>query len=367
LRGEFAGKRRAGSLEGFTQLDMFKKIAQLLGKSAGVCEKNAGEPLVTIGRMCRTDSPCISSALYAMLIREVLIAIADRPETGGYTRTQAEGYAVRLRIKSHRGTIMILQGDIYSEALHMHTNLSVFMPDKLEGRDAYKTVYLLHGLHGNNSTWLHNTTLSVFARETNTAFIMPEVGRSFFTDMRYGCNYFTYMSEELPRICKRFFNISDKLEDTAVMGCSMGGFGALKLALTRPDRYGFCGAISPAGLFIDEMLDAIRKDPSVVKKESLEIQVIVKDLYSIFGDDLAYKEGDVPLQLARKAAASPIIPQLYVTCGTEDGLVKENRRFADEVREFLPAYAYEEWQGAHEWDFFNDALKKSLDMWNKCC
>ena len=60
--------------------------------------------------------------------------------------------------------------------------------------------------------------------------------------MKYGLPYFSYLTEELPTICKSIFRISADREHTAVMGGSMGGYGALKCALSKPEQYGMCAA-----------------------------------------------------------------------------------------------------------------------------
>jgi S-formylglutathione hydrolase FrmB len=258
---------------------------------------------------------------------------------------------------------MILRGNVYSEALHVQTGINVLVPDMPAG-EGYKIVYLLHGLHGNQDTWLDKTMLPFYADDFKSIFIMPEVGRSFYRNMKYGHNYFTYISEELPEICKRVFNISGKREDTAVIGCSMGGYGALKAALIKPELFGFCGAISSAALFANEIFDGLRKDPGPwLKSGGSEVEAIYRDFRAILGDELLYTEDDVILELAKKAVALPVKPKIYATCGTEDNLRKENLRFKEQIEKLNLNYTYEEWKGIHDWYFFNDALKKSLQIW----
>jgi S-formylglutathione hydrolase FrmB len=206
--------------------------------------------------------------------------------------------------------------------------------------------------------------LQGFGREYNVLFVMPEVGRSFYADMKHGYNYFTYISEELPEICRKVFNISAKREDTAIIGCSMGGYGALKCALTKPDQYGFCGAISAACLFIDEHLNGLRKNTDYwLKNGGPEAEAILRDFYAIFGTDLSFTEGDEIIKLARKVAPRSVQPKIYAVCGTEDNLQKENIRFKEQVEKLNLDYTYEEWSGIHDWQFFSDALKKALRVW----
>ena len=91
--------------------------------------------------------------------------------------------------------------------------------------------YLLHGLCGDSATWVDDSMLPVYAREGRTIFILPDAARSFYSDMRHGPRYFTYLVEELPQLCKAVFQIAARREDTAILGASMGGYGALKCAV----------------------------------------------------------------------------------------------------------------------------------------
>ena len=227
----------------------------------------------------------------------------------------------------------------------------------------YRVAYLLHGLHGDQGSWLDNTMLPVFAGKYNVVFVMPEVTRSFYLNLIYGRRYYDFVSEELPRICRGIFNLSDRREDTAAIGCSMGGYGALKLALSKPYQFGFCGAISPACLYFKPMLDALRKDPGPYLKTGPEAREILADLYSAYGTGLEYREENEIMELVKSFPADKPRPKIYTTCGTEDDLRKDNLSFRDEMKDMEFEYNYEEWKGAHEWYFFNEALKKTLEFW----
>jgi S-formylglutathione hydrolase FrmB len=237
------------------------------------------------------------------------------------------------------------------------------MPDQGEG--PFRVVYLLHGLHGDQGTWVDNTLLPLYAQKYNVIFVMPEVGRSFYTDLKYGRKYYTYVSEELPQICRKIFNISTKREDTAVMGCSMGGFGALRLALGLPEQYGFCGAISSACLYFKQMLDLLRTNPGPWLSTGPEAEEILIDLRTIYGDGLEYRKDYDAVELAKSFPATMPRPKIYVCCGLEDDLRKDNVKFAEEMKNSKFDFTYEEWAGGHDWYFFNDALKRTLEFWHK--
>jgi S-formylglutathione hydrolase FrmB len=206
--------------------------------------------------------------------------------------------------------------------------------------------------------------LNVLAKDYHVLFVMPAVGRSFYADMKHGYNYYSYVSGELPEIAKKVFNISAKREDTAIIGCSMGGYGALKIALSKPEQYGFCGAISSACLFIDEHLKGLRKNADYwLTTGGPEAATILRDFQAVFGEELSYTDGDEIIKLAQKVADGTVQPKIYAACGTEDNLQKENVRFRELIEKLKVDYSYEAWEGGHDWLFFNDALKKALQAW----
>jgi len=258
---------------------------------------------------------------------------------------------------------MILRGYYGSGTLHSSVNIQFIVPDR--GAGPYRVVYLLHGLHGNQGTWIDNTTLPYFCKNYNIVFVIPEAGRSFYCNQKYGRKYFSFISEELPQISKNIFNISARREDTAVMGCSMGGYGALKLALSKPEQYGFCGAIATACAYLKPILDGLRADADSYRNKGAEEAEILNDLYAIYGDDLEYlPENDISALIKNFPEGKPM-PKIYATCGTEDDLRGENLRLRDDMRGTAFDFTYEEWPGGHEWYFFNDALKKTLEFWNR--
>lgn len=262
---------------------------------------------------------------------------------------------------------MTLHGSVYSSVLGFHTGISVLTPDRFLEKGSYRVMYLLHGLHGNNQTWINNTMMASYAGAYNSIFIMPEVGRSFYADQMFGYKYYTYIAEELPEIVRSVFNVSAKREDTAVLGCSMGGYGALKIALSKPEAYGFCASISPAFLFVNEILPLLRTDESGWAKKSPSNAAIVRDMYAIFGENLDFKDGDIIFKLAEKASLSKAKPKIYAVCGSRDELIQDNRRFNALITEtnLDLDWTFEEWDGVHDWIFFDKSFQKALELWKK--
>ena len=133
--------------------------------------------------------------------------------------------------------------DFRSEALDMNTSMTVVLPEGVE-LSSVPVIYLFHGLCDNCSGWSRYTSVERYARKYNAALIIPEVQRSFYTDMAFGLSYFAFIHDELPQICRRFFSLSPERKYNYVMGLSMGGYAALKCAFHTPERYAGCASFS---------------------------------------------------------------------------------------------------------------------------
>lgn len=137
----------------------------------------------------------------------------------------------------------LLEGSLRSEALRMDTAVTVSLPQKMEEAER-PVLYLLHGLGDDHTAWVRRSNIDRYANREGIAVIMPEVQRGFYTDMVYGPAYFTYITEELPRLCASLFRVTEDPARTYIAGLSMGGYGALKAALRRPERYAAAAAFS---------------------------------------------------------------------------------------------------------------------------
>lgn len=255
---------------------------------------------------------------------------------------------------------MILKGTVFSSVLEKDTGISIVTPASLLDGGPYRVCYLLHGLCGDSATWVDDSMLPVYAREGHTIYILPDAGRGFYTDMKYGARYFTYISEELPAICKSVLHISAKREDTAILGASMGGYGALKCALSKPEQYGMCGAFSAACLFLREGLDEQRENGTTKEFIQRYGAQLVLDFFSIFGEDLEWKPEYEILELAKRLENQSVKPSIYMTCGSGDAFASSHQRFQREMRPFGFDFQYEEREGFHEFFFFDQSLRRAI-------
>lgn len=231
-----------------------------------------------------------------------------------------------------------LQCTFYSKALEMDTLVHAVLPNEGD-LSRTKVVYLLHGLSDNASAWSRYTAVERYAKAVNAAVIMPEVQRSFYCDTVSGMAYFRYISQELPQLCRHFFNLSTDPGLSYIMGLSMGGFGALKCALSYPDRYAGCGSFSGALRMDSEILR------NVLKQAELE---------ALVGKSCkAGPENDL-LGLASRAEK---LPPIYLSCGEQDRLYPMTVEFAGHLEKLGAAYRFDHRPGTHSWEFWDRSLR----------
>jgi len=243
----------------------------------------------------------------------------------------------------------VLTCDFFSEALIVGASVTVVLPQETEEQIGLldqrlpgppPVLYLFHGLSDDHTAWTRFTSIERYAAARGLCVVMPAAGRSFYADEAHGHRYWTYVSEELPRVVGQFFNVSREPADTFVAGLSMGGYGALKLALNHPGRFGAAACLSGA---VD--LKAFAEDPD---REEVMDRVF----------DHTVRPGDDVFALAETARG---VPPLYVACGTEDRWYASCQRFAevaeaagiDVTTDFRP--------GGHEWKLWDAQIQDVIE------
>lgn len=240
--------------------------------------------------------------------------------------------------------------DFYSECLGFNTTALVIIPDSVPNKRA-NVLYLLHGLSDNCTGWMRLTSIERYARARKMAVVMPEVQRSYYTDMAYGPKYFSYVAVELPKLMQKMFGFSDKQEKNYVAGLSMGGYGALKCALTYPQKYAGCAAFSSA-CDVKGNIEGGRYNGTDRLRE----------FKALFGENLEVGDENDLFALMKKNADLGGKAKFFVTCGTDDSLYAQNVRFKEEMEKLPYELTYLEWKGDHTWDFWDKSIQLALEL-----
>ena len=247
----------------------------------------------------------------------------------------------------------LLHVTFFSEALNVQTSVDVILPEIKQGigvdaaqEEALpKVLYLLHGYSDDHTIWQRRTSVERYASSRNLAIIMPGVNHSFYCNEEYGEKYWDFVSDELPKMMHRFFRLSDKPEDTFVAGLSMGGYGAMKLALNFPERFGAAASFSGA------------VDIASTSRTRLANWKRITGGKSIKGT-----ENDLFHMLKANEVAEHK-PRRYVSCGTADFLYGQHKKFIPALKKAgWDVTAWEEPDATHEWGFWDREIRKFIEF-----
>ena len=255
----------------------------------------------------------------------------------------------------------LLDVHFHSAVLGMETRMKVLLPERANERDmneekvaaldGFGGLYFLHGMGNGYSAVLRWTNIDRYANGHNVAVFMPEGSLAWYTDEKYGFRYFTYITEELPEICRNFFpKLKTGRRDTFIAGMSMGGYGALKCALNRPDKY--LGAGLFAGAF--ENMEHLHNEGDPEMKHNL--------FYNIYGtlDECRGSESDLLAQVVKRKEETNKV-RLFQCCGTRDTLYPANLEMRDALRANGWDVTYSEGDAAHDFAYWDLEMPSFFD------
>ncbi len=242
----------------------------------------------------------------------------------------------------------LLQMTFRSQVLGYDTGVSVILPK--DPRGPFPTLYLLHGMGGDHSSWGRFSPLEYLVKEKNIAIVCPETHNGWYVNHPAGPQYLTFLTEEVPAFCQATFSgMSAKREDNFIAGLSMGGYGAFRAALQCPEKYAKAVSLSGA-------LD-------------LAQQVDSADAYQryIFGDAAQFlgSDNDLPALAKRRLQEGKRLPEMMIACGHDDFLLSHSMAFESLLRQegLDPLCIYTD--GAHNWDFWSKMLPPMLEFLSK--
>ena len=253
--------------------------------------------------------------------------------------------------------------NFFSKTLLNHVDVDILIPTLPDNDCLHATydaiyqpgrrwpcLYLLHGALDDHSCWLRHTAIERLAEAAGMAVVMPSGQNGFYTKARYGLDYFTFVTEELPQMVCSTFPISGRREDTYIAGPSMGGYGATKCALRCPQQYAafadFSGAVDP-----------IELEP---KMKAMGFGFFRYDLIWGGVENLKNTEDDV-FYLAQLHKDAPVKPDCHIYCGLEDTAnYGMNVRLAETLRNNGFSVAFTDGHGLHDWVYWDQCIADFL-------
>jgi S-formylglutathione hydrolase FrmB len=232
----------------------------------------------------------------------------------------------------------------HSSALDRDMQYRVILPASFDRSRKLPVVYLLHGNGEDFRSWSNYSDVARFA-EQGLILVMPEGNYSYYVNAatRPKDRYEDYITSDLIHDVESQFPAASDRSQRAIVGVSMGGFGAITLSLKHPDLFVFAAGISSA---ID-----VPSRPFSWKRIGQ-----YRGHAAIFGPwgSQTRRDND-PFVLAPKASPSQV-PYFYLTCGDQEGLLPSNRRFAALLAQRHFQYEFHVGRGGHNWNQWNRVI-----------
>jgi len=259
-----------------------------------------------------------------------------------------------LSAQATRGRV--LEGrTLQSTALGREWSYTVYLPPGYDDDErAYPVFYLLHGYGGDHANWTRYGDAGMTADSLIAAdaippviLIMPDGQNSWWVDSDpetgFGAVETALIQDLIPYVDRTYRTIPSR-RARMIGGLSMGGYGAVHLAMKHPDLFGAAASMSGA-LF--------RSPP-----ESSEM------LAPVFGDpiDTARWQAEDPFNWIDRLKASELRLPMYITVGDDDStrLLTGGVDFYAALRDAELPGELRVTNGPHSWEVWDHALRETL-------
>jgi putative tributyrin esterase len=248
------------------------------------------------------------------------------------------------------GSKVVMRDVIFhSAALGREMRYRVVLPGSIASDQELPVAYLLHGGGGGFRDWTNYSEVARFA-ETKLLLVMPQGDYSYYVNAvgRPADRYEDYIVQDLLTDVEARFPIAKGRANRAIVGVSMGGFGAVKIALSHPALFVFAGALSPA-------IDVPRRQFSLRRVQQ---STALRSIFGPSGSEARRRKD--PFLIARSVLPAKS-PYLFLSCGEGESLLVPNREFVAVLeRQHLP-YEFHVVPGGHDWTQWNKEVPKLFE------
>jgi len=350
-----------------------------------------GEHTYVVGRI--TLHPVSVQAL----VRHAFAAALLLAVNGVPASAIAQAYVPRLATeRALRGVVQgrLVADTFWSSILTTRKRLVVYLPPSYlwtRGR-RYAVAYYLHGAYGGEDDWTKNGRLAevmdslIAGGMTEMIVVMPDGDDGWYTTWNSLGNfadctrtpparesaetycvpwpkYDDYIARDLVAHVDSNYRTLPTREHRGIAGLSMGGYGAVSLALRYDDV--FSAAASHSGVLAPLLATSGAAKGEATDVDSLRARWIAglwPALRLAFGGrDLYGWTARDPARMAKRALARGAkLPPLMIDTGVNDPFTPQSRAFVAAARALGERVTYHEWPGAHDWDYWRAHVGESL-------
>ncbi|WP_104381512.1 alpha/beta hydrolase family protein [Sphingobacterium sp. HMA12] len=237
---------------------------------------------------------------------------------------------------------------IRSQRMDKVVKTVVILPKGYSERTRYPVLYLLHGYSGNYSNWVKNSNVAALADQYGYMIVCPDGGfGSWYWDIANDRNYQyeTFVSKELiDYIDGHYATVQDR-RGRAITGLSMGGHGALSLAIKHQELYGAAG--STAG--------GVDFRPFPLNWE-------IKDRIGNYADSPQAWDDRVVINMIPKLVNNQL--RLIIDCGKDDFFYPVNVALHDKLMYHNINHTFVTSEGGHNWTYWSRSIIYQMAFFN---
>jgi enterochelin esterase-like enzyme len=156
-------------------------------------------------------------------------------------------------LTTYAGGSTVVEDPLYSPTLDIHTTYRVMLPPGYNSDSRrYPVLYMLHGVAGDSSEWqsiglLEAADRMIYRGEIDPFLIvLPNGGANYWVNQATGARWANYVVDDVVKQIDREYRTIDSPSARAIGGLSMGGEGALRIAMKNPKVFGIAAAHSPS-------------------------------------------------------------------------------------------------------------------------
>jgi S-formylglutathione hydrolase FrmB len=243
---------------------------------------------------------------------------------------------------------------LYAPSLERAKKFMALLPKRYSPPKRYPILYLLHGWGGTYLDWTAKTEIKKYIDDFSMVVVLPDAENSWYVDSATEPQnrFETYLMNDLPKALQEKYSIDTTKQ--AIVGLSMGGYGALAIGLRHPKRFKFIGSLSG-------IVAAPRESEN--RKLTDSEKLLAPSLRAAFGEyGNEFRSSHDPFTLY-KSARPDSLPYIYLVVGVRDGyptLLPRHHEFIELLHAYGASYEYHETPGEHNWGFWDKEVQNLL-------
>ena len=240
---------------------------------------------------------------------------------------------------------------VYAAGMKKEVKNVVILPENYSSQKKYPVVYLLHGYSDNYAKWVKTVPgIKTLASQHQLIIVCPDGGyNSWYMDSPVDTTYRyeSYIVKDLVTFIDSHYSTIPDRQKRAITGLSMGGHGALYLAIRNKEIFAHAGSMSGG----------------VDLRYSTKSWEIAKRLGSYETNQEEWNNRSV-VNMVEKLKNKEL--DLIIDCGVSDFFYQINAGLHRRLMALNIDHDYIERPGTHSWQYWTNSIKYQLLFFDDC-